>query len=132
MPEQRAHPRYAIELDAVLELDPDRKVHGRTQDISRGGFCLLAAAETAPVAAGSHCKIRLALVFSENEFSEQLELRGSVAWCTRLKAGVQVGVKFDPLDAQSRGYLDLFIKFLEEGRAAAEPEAELEPEEDED
>jgi hypothetical protein len=125
MAEQRAHPRYAIELDCVLDLDADRKVHGRTQDISRGGFCMLAPADTAPVAAGSLCGIRLALVFSENEFSEQLALRGTVAWCTRLKGGVQVGVKFDQLDAQSRGYLDLFIKFLEEGREGGDDDGDV-------
>jgi len=35
---------------------------------------------------------------------------------------VQVGVRFEGLDAQSKGYLDLFIRFLEEGREAAAAE----------
>jgi hypothetical protein len=121
MAEQRAHPRYAIELDAVLEPDGGgAHIHGRTQDISRGGFCMLAAAATQVVAAAIPCNVRLALVFSETEFSETLTLRGSIAWCTKLKNGVQLGVKFDALDAQSRGYLDLFIKFLEDGRDDSE------------
>jgi len=114
---QRAHPRYAIELDASLELQGGaRTLHGRTQDISRGGFCVLTPSGSAPVAAGTLCGVRLALVFSENEFSEELRLRGSVAWCTVLREGVQVGVRFDEPDPTSRNYLELFIRFLEEGR----------------
>ena len=117
MAEQRAHPRYAIELDCVLEPDGGgAHLHGRTQDISRGGFCMLGAAATPVIPAATPCNVKLALVFSETEFSEHLTLRGSIAWCTKLKSGVQIGVKFDALDAQSRGYLDLFIKFLEDGR----------------
>ena len=39
--QERAHPRYAIELDAELVLShPDRSLRGRTHDISRGGFCM--------------------------------------------------------------------------------------------
>ena len=124
MGEQRAHPRYAIELDALLELDHARQVRGRTQDISRGGFCMLTPASTAAVVTGALCEVKLSLVFSETEFSEQLSLRGSIAWCTKIKEGVQVGVRFEGLDAQSKGYLDLFIRFLEEGREAAAAEDE--------
>jgi len=116
MSELRAHPRYAIELDA--ELNPsgtDLRVSGRTHDISRGGFSMLASATSQSIAPGTSCAIKLALVFSENEFSEQLTLQGTVMWFTRLKAGAQVGVKFDTLDAASSGYLDLFIRFLDEG-----------------
>jgi hypothetical protein len=126
MSEQRAHPRYAIELDAQLEMPGGVAIRGRTQDISRGGFCLLAPTDVPQVEVSTVCSIRLALVFSENEFSEQLTLSGAIAWYTKLKQGTQVGVKFAQLDAQSRGYLDLFIKFLEDGR---ERDAEDEPEE---
>ena len=117
MSEQRAHPRYAIELDVELDLtsEGNRKIRGRTHDISRGGFCMLAAHGVPDVASGSPTAVRMALVFSETEFSEQLTLYGTVMWCTRLKEGTQLGVKFDPLSGQSQGYLDLFIKFLEEG-----------------
>jgi hypothetical protein len=127
----RAHPRYAIELDAQLDLDGGPTVQGRTQDISRGGFCILSPPTTAVVAAGTPSSVRMALVFSENEFSEQLALRATVIWCTALKQGVQVGVKFEALDAQAQSYLDLFMKFLEEGREAAEEEDDEEAESDE-
>lgn len=125
MTTQRAHPRYAIELDAILEVEGSaRPVHGRTQDISIGGFSLQAPNETTTVEPGTRCLVKLALVFSETEFSEQLTLRATVAWFTRLKKGVQLGVKLEALDPQSRQYLGLFIKFLEEGREPAEPESE--------
>jgi hypothetical protein len=120
----RAHPRYAIELDALIEVvGVAGIIHGRTQDISAGGFCMQAPIETPTVVAGNACEVKLALVFSETEFSEQLTLRGIVAWSTRLKRGVQIGIKFQEVNAQSLQYLDLFIKFLEEGRDAPEAEA---------
>jgi hypothetical protein len=126
----RAHPRYAIELDAVLDIEGLAvAIHCRTQDISAGGFCVQAPVETPAVAVGKACGVKLALVFSDTEFSEQLSLRGTVAWSTRLKSGVQIGVKFDPLNDQGREYLGMFIKFLEEGREPPEdpPEGPGEP-----
>jgi hypothetical protein len=116
MSEQRAHPRYAIELDADLEFgDGNASIKGRTHDISRGGFSMLAKADTRSVDSGTQCTVRVALVFSETEFSEQIALQGTVMWCTRLRGGVQIGIKFAALDAQAREYLDLFMHFLESG-----------------
>ncbi len=113
MSEQRAHPRYAIELDCEIDVD-ERKVRGRTHDISRGGFSMLTPPDTTTVAGGLPCTVRLSLVFSETEFSEQLTLKGVVMWCTHLKQGMQLGVRFDALDKSSRDYLDLFMRFLGE------------------
>ena len=115
--ENRQHPRYAIELDAEITV-AGAKVKGRTHDISRGGFCMLAK-ETVPL--GASGVVRLALVFSETEFSEHLELPATAVWCTPLKGAYQIGVKFGALDTQNRGYLDLFMKFLDGGE---EPEDE--------
>ena len=64
--------------------------------------------------------MRLSLVFSETEFSEPLVLTGSAMWCTRLKQGTQVGVRFEGLDARMSGFLDLFIGFLEGGEEEAD------------
>jgi hypothetical protein len=111
MTDQRQHPRYAIELDAEITVG-DTIVSGRTRDISRGGFCLLAS-QPLPVHTG--CDVKLALVFSENQFSEQLALAATIQWCTWLKSAYQIGIKFGELEPQYRGYLDLFIKFLDGG-----------------
>jgi PilZ domain len=111
MTDQRQHPRYAIELDAEVIVG-DVAVAGRTHDISRGGFCMLAEN---PVPVHAVGEVRLALVFSETEFSEHLTLPVTTVWCTPLKNAYQIGVKFTRLDPQIRGYLELFIKFLEGG-----------------
>ncbi len=109
MTEKRQHARYAIELDAEITV-AGMSVAGRTHDISRGGFCMLAR-QSVPV--GASGEVKLALVFSETEFSEHLTLAAMTVWCTPMKGAYQIGVKFAPLDEQSRGYLDLFIKFLD-------------------
>jgi c-di-GMP-binding flagellar brake protein YcgR len=114
MSDQRQHPRYAIELDAEITVG-GVSVTGRTHDISRGGFCMLAR-QSAPV--GASGDVKLALVFSETEFSEHLILAGMTVWCTPMKGVYQIGVKFAPLDPQHRAYLDLFIKFLDGGDEA--------------
>jgi Tfp pilus assembly protein PilZ len=111
MKENRQHPRYAIELDAEVVV-AGTSVAGRTHDISRGGFCMLAR-QSVPV--GANGEVKLALVFSETEFSEHLTLPAMTVWCTPIKGSYQIGVKFGQLDQQSRGYLDLFMKFLEGG-----------------
>jgi len=109
MTEARQHPRYAIELEVSLHVG-DTTVDGRTRDLSRGGLCLRAPSS---VPVGTECVVRLALVFSENQFSEHLELPATVMWSTRLGAVHQIGVKFGAIPDETRGYLDLFMKFLE-------------------
>jgi c-di-GMP-binding flagellar brake protein YcgR len=109
--DKRQHPRYAIELDAEITVG-DVVAAGRTHDISKGGFSMLAK-KAVPVHAPG--QVKLALVFSENEFSEQLVLPATAMWCTPIKNAYQIGVKFVMLDPQNRGYLDLFIKFLDGG-----------------
>jgi c-di-GMP-binding flagellar brake protein YcgR len=127
--QERAHPRYAIELDAELVVDEGHVLRGRTRDISRGGFCMLVPGAKATLRPGAPSTVRLALVFSETEFSEQLTLPALIAWCTPLRGGVQIGVRFDNLDAAARNYLDLFMKFLADG---AEDEVEVPPSSDAD
>lgn len=111
MTDQRQHPRYAIELDAEISVGT-ATIAGRTHDISRGGFCMLASQS---VAFPTACEVKLALVFSENQFSEHLMLPATIVWCTPVKNVFQIGIKFGELEAQYRGYLDLFIKFLDGG-----------------
>jgi c-di-GMP-binding flagellar brake protein YcgR len=111
MKDQRQHPRYAIELDVEV-IVAGTSAAGRTHDISRGGFCMLAG-QSLPV--GASGEVKLALVFSETEFSEHLTLPAMTVWCTPMKGAYQIGVKFGQLDPSIRGYLDLFMKFLEGG-----------------
>jgi hypothetical protein len=112
MSEQRQHPRYAIELDAELDGNDGEHIVGRTRDLSKGGFCLTSR-NSIPV--GLEVNAKLALVFSESEFSEQLTLPAQVMWCTPFQGMFQIGVKLGQLDPQHRGYLDMFVKFLEGG-----------------
>lgn len=108
----RAHPRYAVELDAELTIGSER-AKGRTQNISKGGFCL--ESETA-VSIGEHGVARLALVFEEGQFSEQLEIACQIMWCTkRSSGGYQVGVRFADIGAEMEQYLSIFIRYLEDG-----------------
>src|SRR5262249_12039272 len=86
--DQRQHPRFAIELDAEMTVD-GAAVTGRTQDISKGGFCM---STQEPVAVPATGQVKLALVFSDTEFSEHLTLAATTVWCTPLKTGYQVGV----------------------------------------
>ncbi len=113
MTDLRQHPRYAIELDAEISWGASR-LNGRTHDISLGGFCFLAERL---IEIGTECAVKLALVFSETEFSEQLSLGATVVWCTPFRGGHQIGLKFGHVDKQARAYLDLFLKFLQAGDA---------------
>ena len=122
--EHRQHPRYAIELDAELYFE-EKKLAGRTHDISKGGFCLHLAA---PLPMNSVGQVKLALVFSENSFSEQLTLPATIVWCTPVPGAYQVGFKFGSVSPEMAGYLSLFIQFLE---GEDDPDGDDEDDEDE-
>jgi hypothetical protein len=111
MNDHRQHPRYAIGLDAEIDYG-GQTILGRTLDVSRGGFCLLGRA---PVALGTHCEARLALVFSEDQFSEQLRLPATIVWCTPTKGVYQIGFKFGSLTPDHKKFLILFLQLLEGG-----------------
>lgn len=120
MKDNRQHHRFAIELDAEIRT-AEKLVMGRTADVSQGGFCLLAGEE---LRIGAACEVKLALVFSDNEFSEQLALPATVVWCTRVQDAYQIGLKFGGLAPQDAGYLRLFMNFL--NRAGDEPDGDAE------
>jgi hypothetical protein len=122
--EHREHPRFAIELDVEVSAGGEH-VLGRTHDVSRGGVCMLA---NQPISVSTPCDVRLALVFSDNQFSEQLHLMATVVWCTRVQDAYQIGIKFAPLNQQNQNYLSLFMQFLENGHTDEEHEDESEPE----
>ena len=107
----RQFPRFALE--ATVELTASgRIVRGRTSNVSRGG---LAATVDRPVSPGELVTVRMALVFDEDTFSEPLDLPSRVVWCTPLSDVYQLGTAFLPLSADQRTYLEMFLRYLEEG-----------------
>ncbi len=109
---QRAHPRYAVEIDAEFRGDFG-KVAARTRDISSGGMACWA---NAPLVAGTEPEVALSLVFSEKEFSEPLVLRARIVWSTPMGNGKhQLGCAFTGMNRDSRQYLEMFLRYLQEG-----------------
>jgi hypothetical protein len=118
--ESRAHPRYALEVDAEVRT-ASGNLPARTRDVSRGGLAL-----TLPQALplGTEVMLNLALVFDEETFSEPLLLRARVVWCTRLADKHHIGTTFVSMTNEQRAYLDMFMRYLTEGkRRAAAAEA---------
>jgi Tfp pilus assembly protein PilZ len=106
----RAHPRYAIEIDAELGFG-ERRIPARTRNVSHGGLAIVAA-EPAPV--GELIVVTLALVF-ETAKSEALPLRGRVVWCSPIADGTyQIGVVFVAVRAEERANVDMFLRYLRE------------------
>lgn len=120
----REFPRYALE--ATVELTARGFVaRGRTSNVSRGG---MAAAVDRAITPGEVVTVRMALVFDEDTFSEPLDLPVRVVWCTQLTDAYQLGMAFLPLSADQRTYLEMFLRYLEEGamrhREAHPPESD--------
>ena len=113
---EREFPRYALE--AAVEIRPHgagTMRSGRTSNLSRGGLC---AVVDAAIPVGRTVDAQIALVFSEGSVSEPLALPARVVWCTDLGNGHQVGLAFQGLVAGQREYLELFLRFLDEGATA--------------
>jgi hypothetical protein len=112
---ERQFPRYALE--AAVEIRPHGAGpvrRGRTSNLSRGGLC---AVVDAAIAAGRTVDVELALIFDEGNVSEAIALPARIVWCTDLGDGHQVGLSFAALSSGQREYLEMFLRFLEEGAA---------------
>jgi hypothetical protein len=110
--QKRQFPRYALEAAMTLTT-AEGILEGRTANLSRGG---LSAVIPAPVAAGQRVTVELALVFENETYSETLTLQARVVWCTAMEGGYQLGLSFAPVRPESIQYLEMFLKFLAEGR----------------
>jgi hypothetical protein len=109
--ETRAHPRYAVEIDAEV-LVGERRIPARTKNISRGGIAMTA---DSALAIGATVTVSLALVFDEAAKSEPLPVQGRVVWCSPLhKESYQLGVMFVGVRSEERSYVDMFIRYLKE------------------
>ena len=111
MTSDRAHPRYAAQVDARIV--GDEFTPARTKNVSRGGLCF-EVARALPL--DRLVKMRLALVFDENTLSEPLEVDGRVIWCTALGENRhQIGMSFVDMTQSTRANLDMFLRYLREG-----------------
>lgn len=125
--EARKSPRFAVEAAVDLKYEGEL-AHGRTHNVSNGGFCAIV---DRPIGRGQVISASLSLVFDEETFSEPLELPARVVWSTSLgEVEHQLGLQFLALDADQRAFLEMFLRYLEEGEAAREDEDEYEEDED--
>jgi hypothetical protein len=113
--EDRQFPRFATDSQIVIRgTDGAEMGVGRTTNLSRGGLC---AAIGAALDRGARVDASIALVFAGDNLSEPLTLPARVVWCTSLGDHHQVGLAFLPLAREQMKFLDMFIRFLTDGRA---------------
>ena len=125
----RQSPRYAVEA-AVDLLFEEIVAQGRTHDVSRGGFCAIVDKS---IGRGQVIRASLSLVFDEETFSEPLELPARVVWSTTLgEVQHQIGLQFLALDQEQKEFLDMFLRYLEEGHAVRDQDEEEDEEDTED
>jgi len=123
----RQHPRFAVQIEATVQVPSGEPVTAITKDMSRGGCPL-------EIASGTRVTLALSLVLGANAFSESFELMARVVWCTRIDQVFQVGAVFAGLDRERLGFLDMFLRFLQQevlvSSADPAPPAEPAPNED--
>jgi hypothetical protein len=112
MSAERQFPRYAIDAEITLRNRGGVIARGRTTNVSRGGLCADLDAE--PVR-GQSVEVAIALVFTNQSLSEPLPLPARVVWCTSLGDAHHAGLSFLPLTTEQKGFLEMFIRFLEDG-----------------
>jgi hypothetical protein len=114
-PTARQFPRYAIDAGIEVEADGAVRARGRTRDLSRGG---LSAAVDGDVARGARVDVNIALLLEAGHTSEPLTLPARVVWSTPLGEQRQMGLAFLALTPEQTADLELFVRFLEDGRDA--------------
>jgi hypothetical protein len=110
--QQRRDPRFAVALECNLHHE-GQTITGQTENLSRGGVSMVLpiALEISTVV-----DLSLALMFDSDSYSEKLQLKATIVWCSKLKDGKhQIGAKFGALDKELRSYLETFLHFLEAG-----------------
>jgi hypothetical protein len=107
----RKNRRFAVDVEATLDLAGGHRLRARTRDISRSGICLIT---DRPVAAGALIPVELVLAFGDDAYSEPLSLAARIVWCTNLDGNYQVGAMFDEITDQQDGFLEMFLEYLDE------------------
>jgi len=120
----RKYPRYALEATIRVEIDGKSVASGIARDVSRGGLC---ASLDAALPAGSDATVELSLRFDEDTFSEPLTLPARVVWATSFGESTQTGFQFAPLSDEQRSYLEMFLRFLEQGQDAEDADEDEDP-----
>ncbi len=116
----RQFPRYAIGTEVTLRTGSGVVAQGRTANLSRGGLCAELDAEPPR---GENLELSITLIFNADGMSEALALPARVVWCTSLGGAHQAGLSFLPLTAEQTGFLDMFIRFLDDSPIDDEEEA---------
>ena len=117
-PGQRAHPRFALEIDASVHVG-ERKIPARTRNVSRGGLAVIVPLA---IPVGQGVTVSMSLVFesqgSGSAMSEPLPLQGRVVWCSPICTedgdGFQLGVMFVGIRHEERSYVDMFLRYLKQ------------------
>ena len=115
-PIPRQFPRFAIDAAITVKIGGVVQAQGRTRDLSRGG---LSAAVEGELARGVRVDVQITLLLEAGHISEPLLLPARVVWCTPFPGGRQLGLAFLPLGRDQAADLDLFVRFLEDGRDGA-------------
>jgi hypothetical protein len=106
----RRHPRFNVDVEAVIEIQGGPRLAARTRDLSRSGICIITATR---LKAAQPLVVELVLAFGDNAFSEPLHLEAHVVWCTAIAGQFQVGAMFDRLTPERHEFLDMFLHYLD-------------------
>ena len=106
-----SQPTSSVRIRARITT-PEFSTDALTHDINREGASFYSHREVAP---GTLVSLTLALVLGQNSSSEDLKLTGKVLWCTEVKEGLfQLGATFTGMDGKRMGYLDIFLRLLQQ------------------
>jgi hypothetical protein len=106
----RRHPRFNVDVEALVEIQGGPRVGARTRDLSRSGICIIT---TTKLRTAQPLTVELVLAFGDNAFSEPLRLEAHVVWCTAIAGQYQIGAMFDRLTMEHHEFLDMFLHFLD-------------------
>ena len=107
----RRHPRFAVQIDAVVTTARGETLPATTKDMSHGGICLLCPVEVRP---GESLELSLSLTLGASAFSESIKVPARIVWCTPQGANFQVGAMFGNIDDSIHGFLEMFLRFLQQ------------------
>jgi hypothetical protein len=109
-PQARRHPRFSVDVEAVVHTAGGEAFSARTRDLSRSGICLIT---TRALVVNEPLLIELVLAFGDDAFSEPLRLESRVVWSTPIGTAFQVGAMFEELDVEAVEFLEMFLRYLD-------------------